>query len=129
MCHSEVFSSGFLCWGPSSWVDCWPASHTQAGSYRSCLRESQSQLQLIADHIPRADHLHRRGVALPLRVNRLYADWYRIDRESVIGKEIKDLVPDVAYTTGTASLSESLERETVTFENVTYKDGKSAWCG
>lgn len=89
----------------------------------AALRESQSQLQLIADHIPALITYIDAGLHYRY-VNRLYADWYRLDRESVIGKEIKDLVPDVAYQRALPHYQKALSGETVTFENVTYKDGE-----
>jgi PAS domain S-box-containing protein len=55
-----------------------------------------------------------------LYVNRLYADWYGLSREEIIGKHIRDVLQETTYQRALPPIEAVLNGQRITYENVAY---------
>ncbi len=84
--------------------------------HREALRNSQNQLELIANEIPALlafiDSEQRY-----LYVNRRYAEWYGHPKEAFIGKHIWEILNEKAYQKSVPYYTAVLQGQQVSFEN------------
>ncbi|MBN1286737.1 MAG: PAS domain S-box protein [Anaerolineae bacterium] len=92
---------------------------TERKQAEDALRDSQEQLALIIDNIPAllgyVDSKQRY-----LYVNRAYADWYGYTKEELVGKHLKDVLPEKSYKGAVQHIQAVLQGQTISFENVAY---------
>ncbi len=87
------------------------------------LQHSRDRLRLVTDAIPvlisylDKDHYYR-------FVNRKYTDWFKVDRNDIIGKHLKEIVGEAVYQTTLPRIQRVLGGETQKFEQLhPYKFG------
>jgi PAS domain S-box-containing protein len=83
----------------------------------AALRESEAELRLITDAVPvlisyiDADGCYR-------FVNRFYEEWLQTPRDKILGKPIRDVLGEAAYSEVEPSLARALSGERQTFERM-----------
>jgi len=81
--------------------------------------ETQQQIDLIIDTLP-ALLAYVNAEQRYLYVNRLYADWYGLAREEIIGKHVRDILPETTYQGALPSIEVVLSGQRITYENAVY---------
>jgi PAS domain S-box-containing protein len=85
------------------------------------LRESEQRLQTIIDNVPAAIFLKDTSNRYQL-INRQYQDWFGVDPEKVVGKDVFDLYPKERAERYAASDREILRNWKVTTDEVDIPD-------
>ena len=82
----------------------------------AALADTREQIELIVDTLPVL--LAYVGVEQRyLYVNRLYAEWYGLAREKIIGKHVRDVLPEATYQKAQPVIEAALRGQRITYEN------------
>lgn len=88
----------------------------------AALRQREAQLRLITDSLPvlisyiDGNHCYR-------FVNRGYEEWFKLPREKIEKRHVREVLSDVEYLKILPKLTQALSGEVVTFENNLMRDG------
>jgi PAS domain S-box-containing protein len=82
----------------------------------AALRSSQEQLELLIDTLP-VLLAYIDAEQRYLYVNRLYADWYGLAREEIIGKHVRDVLHETTYQKALPVIETALRGQRITYEN------------
>ena len=96
---------------------------TQQKNTEYLLRESEQRLKAIMDHVPAALFL-KDTEARYLLINRQFQDWFNVDPETVIGKNVYDLYPKARADRYAQGDREILETWQVSSDEVAIPDAR-----
>ncbi len=91
------------------------------------LRESEQRLTLVTDNFPGLIS-HLDCDLRYLMVNRRYADWFRVETATLIGKSVREFYGDAVYAGIERSLERALSGSTVTDEREIVVDDVARHC-
>jgi PAS domain S-box-containing protein len=82
----------------------------------AALADTQEQIELIVDTLP-VLLAYIDAEQRYLYVNRLYADWYGLAREEIIGKHVRDVLHEATYQRALPPIEGALRGQRITYEN------------
>jgi PAS domain S-box-containing protein len=89
---------------------------TEQRQAEEALRSSRQQTELIVDTLP-ALLAYVDAEQRYLYVNQLYADWYGLSREEIIGKHVSEVLHEATYQKALPAIMAALNGKRVTYEN------------
>lgn len=87
------------------------------------LRQREAQLRLITDSLPVMISYIDRSCCYQF-VNQGYEEWFKLPREKIENRHIKEFLNDVTYQEILPKLNQALSGQQVTFENSLIHDGR-----